>query len=99
MRPKGKKREKELVSKVNKKLQRRAGVYRLNNIVNQLLGLVDLVLGISHDQAMQVLFLVARVSCVRSAFALLHGALATDCNLGTRLSLHFLQSIATRANK
>lgn len=73
--------------------------YRLDDIVDQLLGLVDLVLVISHDQAVEVLFLVARVSSVRSTLAFLDGTFATNSNLGARLSLHLLQSVATRANK
>lgn len=73
--------------------------YRLDNVVDQLLGLVDLLFGLCHDQTMKVFFLVATVSGVRSTLSFLDGALATDSNFGTRLSLHFLQGIATRSYK
>ena len=33
--------------------------YGLNDVVNQLLRLVDLLLGVGHDQAVQILLLVA----------------------------------------
>jgi hypothetical protein len=62
----------------------------LNNVMNKLLGLVDLLFGISHDKTVQVFFLVAGVSGIRPALALLDGALATNGNLGTRISLHLL---------
>lgn len=73
--------------------------YSFNDVVNQLLGLVDFVLGIGHDQAVKVLFLVARVGSVGSALTFLHGAFASDSNLGARLCFHLLESVATRANK
>jgi hypothetical protein len=38
--------------------------YRLDDVVNQLLGLVHLVLGVGHDQTVKVFFLVAGVSGV-----------------------------------
>lgn len=72
---------------------------RFNNIVNQLLRLDDLLLSVGHDQTMEILLLVARVSSIRATLALLDGALATDGNLGTRVSLHLLQSVTTGANK
>lgn len=52
-----------------------------NHIVDQLLGLVDLLLGICHDQAMEVLFLVTGVRRVGTALALLDGSFSTDRNL------------------
>jgi hypothetical protein len=73
--------------------------YRLNDVVDQLLRLVDLVLGVGHDQAVQVFFLVAGVSCVRASFALLDRALATDSDLGAGLGLHLLERVATGADE
>lgn len=64
--------------------------YSLDNVVNQLLGLVHLLFGVRHDQAVQIFLLVAGVSSVRAAFAFLDGALATDGNLGARVCLHLL---------
>lgn len=72
---------------------------RFNNIVNQLLGLDDLVLCIGHDQTVEILLLVAGVSSVRAALAFLDGALATNSNLGTGVSLHFLQCVTTGSDK
>ena len=67
--------------------------------MDELLGLVDLLLGVRHDQTVQVLLLVAGVRCVRSSFTLLDGALATDRNLGAGLRLHLLEGVSTGANK
>lgn len=73
--------------------------YCLNNIVNQLFGFVNLLFGICHDETVQVLFLVAGVGSVRTALALLHGALSTNGNLGARFCFHLLECIATRTDK
>ena len=73
--------------------------YSLNDIVDELLGLVDFLLGIGHNQAVQVLFLVAGVSCIRASFALLHRALATDCNLCLGFCFHLFERVSTRANE
>lgn len=73
--------------------------YRLNDVVDELLGLVDLLLRIRHDQTMQVLLLVAGVSCVRASFTLLDGAFATNRNLCARLGLHLLERVSTRSNE
>lgn len=56
--------------------------YSLNDIVDQLFCLVDLLLGICHDQTMEIFFLVAGVSCVRSALSFLDGSFPTNGNLG-----------------
>ena len=52
--------------------------------MDELFGLVDLLLRICHDQTVQILLLVAGMSGIRTALALLDGALATNGNLGTR---------------
>jgi hypothetical protein len=57
---------------------------RLNDIVDQLFGLVDLVLGVGHDEAVEILLLVAGMGSIRTSFALLDGALSTDGDLGAR---------------
>jgi hypothetical protein len=69
---------------------------RFNNVVHQLLRLVDLFLGICHDQTVKIFFLVASVSGVRATFSFLDGALATDSNFGPGLRLHLLQGVSTR---
>jgi hypothetical protein len=56
--------------------------YSLNNIVNELLRLIDLLLGIGHDETVEIFLLVAGVSSIRPTLAFLDGALSTDCNLG-----------------
>jgi hypothetical protein len=73
--------------------------HSFNDVVDELLGLVDLLLGVGHNQAMKILFLVAGVSGVRATFTLLDGALATDRNLCAGLSFHFLERVSTGANK
>lgn len=73
--------------------------YSFNDIVNQLLGLVDFVLGIGHDQAVEILFLVARVGSVGPALTFLDGTFASNSNLGTRFRLHLLECVATRADE
>jgi hypothetical protein len=73
--------------------------YRLNNIVDQLLGLVHLFLGVGHDEAVEILFLVAGVGGIRAALALLHGAFSANGNLGAGFCFHFLESVATRSDK
>jgi ABC-type proline/glycine betaine transport system permease subunit len=65
--------------------------------VNQLLGLVHLLFGIGHDQAVEVFFLIASVSGVRSTLALLDGTFAADGDLGAGLGLHLLQGVSTRS--
>jgi hypothetical protein len=47
----------------------------------------------------QILLLVAGVSCVRSSFTLFDGALATDRNLSAGLRLHLLEGVSTGANE
>lgn len=73
--------------------------YRLNNIVNQLLGLVDLVLGFGHDETVEIFFLIAIVSSVRATFAFLDGAFASNGNLSSRLGLHLFECVTTRSDK
>ena len=67
--------------------------------MNQVFRLVDLVFGVCHDQTVQVFFLVAGVSSVRSALALLDRAFTTDRNLRAGFRLHLLQSVTTGSNK
>lgn len=73
--------------------------YSLDNVVDELLGLVDLLLRIRHDQAVKVLLLVAGMSCVRSSLTLFDGTFATDRNLCARLGLHLLEGVSSRSNK
>ncbi len=72
---------------------------RFNDVVDQLLRFVDLLFRICHDQTMQILFLVARMSCVRSTFSFLDGSFAANCDLREGLCLHLLQCIATRPDE
>ena len=73
--------------------------YRLNDIVDKLLGFVNFLFGIGHDQTVQVFILVTGVSSIRFALALLDRALAADGDLGLRLGLHLLERVTTRANE
>lgn len=57
--------------------------YRFDHIVDEFLGLVYLVFSISHNKAVKIFFLVARVSSIGAAFALLDGTLSTNGNFGT----------------
>jgi hypothetical protein len=66
-----------------------------DDVVDKLFGLVDLVFGVGHDQAMEILLLVASVSSVGTAFTLLDRTFATDCNLCTGLRFHLLESVTT----
>ena len=67
--------------------------------MNQLLRLVNFLLGISHDQAVEILLLVAGVSGVRATLALLDGALSTNGNLCAGFCLHFLERVSTGPDK
>lgn len=67
--------------------------------MDKFLGLVDLLFRVGHDQAMQVFFLVTGVSRIRTTFALLYGALATNSDLCLGFCLHLLECVATGANK
>jgi len=73
--------------------------YRLNNIVDQLLCLVNFLFSICHDQAMQILFLVRSVSSVGASFAFLYGSLSTNSNFCTGFCFHFLQGVSTGPNQ
>ena len=75
------------------------GAYRFNDVVDQLLGFVDLLFSICHDQAVQILILVAGVSGVRFSFALFDRAFASNCDLGAGLGLHLFQRISTRSDQ
>jgi hypothetical protein len=71
--------------------------YSFDNIVDQLLGFVDLVFGVRHDQAVQIFVKVAGVSSVRLALAFFDRAFATNGDLGARLGLHLFECVTTRA--
>lgn len=66
--------------------------------MDQLLGLIDLVLRVRHDETVKIFILVAGMSSVRLSFTLLDGAFAANSDLGTGFILHLLQRIATRSN-
>lgn len=69
--------------------------YRLNDLVDELLGFGNLFLGIGHNQAVKVLVLVAGMSSVRLALTLLDRALSANGDLGLRLCFHIFQSVTT----
>lgn len=69
--------------------------YRLNDLVNEFLRFDDLFLGIGHNQAVQILILVAGMSSVRLALTLLDRALSADRDLGLRFGFHVFQSVTT----
>lgn len=70
-----------------------------DDVVDQLLGLVNLVLRVCHDETMKVFFLVAGVGSVRPAFAFLDGSLATNGDFSSGIIFHFLQRVTTRSDK
>jgi hypothetical protein len=73
----------------------RDGGSRFNDIVHKLLSLVDLFFGIGHNQTVQIFFLVATVSGVRSALSFLDGTFASNGNLGAGFGFHLLQGVST----
>lgn len=79
--------------------RKRGSTYGFNDVVNQLLGFIDLLFGVCHNQAMEILLLVAGVSGVRTALSFLHGSFATDGDFSLRFSLHLLQRVSTGADK
>lgn len=72
---------------------------RLNDLGDQLFRLVNFGFGVCHDQAMQVLFLVAGSCSVGAALAFLDGTLAADGDLRAGLLLHLLERVSTRADE
>jgi hypothetical protein len=68
-----------------------------NDVVDKLFGLVNLFFGVRHNQTVQVFFLVATVSGVRSTLSFFDGAFASNGNLGTGLGLHLFQGVSTRS--
>jgi len=75
------------------------GTYSLNNVVDRLLGLVNLVFSVGHDQTMQVLLLIAGVSGIRTAFSFLDGTFSANGDLCAGFGFHFLESVTTRSNE
>ncbi len=73
--------------------------YRLDDVVDQLLGLVHLFLGVGHDETVQVLFLVTGVRRIGAPLALLDGAFAADRNLGAGFCFHLLERVATGSDE
>lgn len=78
---------------------RAGGTHCFDDVVNQLLRLVDLFLSVCHNETVQILFLIAGMGSVGASLALLDGTLATDGDLGTRITLHFLESVSTRSDE
>jgi hypothetical protein len=70
-----------------------------NNIVDQLLGLVDLFLSVRHDQTVKIFFLVATVGGIRSTLSFFDGTLSSDSDFGTGLGFHLFQGVSTRTYK
>jgi hypothetical protein len=70
-----------------------------DDVVDECFRLVDFFLGICHDETMQVFFLIAGVSCVRSSLAFFNRAFASNGDFGSRFGFHFLERVATRPNK
>lgn len=68
-----------------------------NDIVDKLLGLINLFFGVRHNQTVKIFFLVATVSGVRSAFSFFDGAFASNGDLSTGLGLHLFQGVSTRS--
>jgi len=75
------------------------GTYSFDDLVDQFLSLVDLLFSIGHDKTMKVFLLVAGMSGIGAAFSFFHTAFASNSNLGARVGLHSLESVASRSNK
>lgn len=73
--------------------------YGFNNVVDQLLGFIDLLLGVCHDQAMKIFLLVASVSGVGTTLSFFNGSLSTDGDFGLRFSFHLFERVSTRSDK
>jgi hypothetical protein len=69
--------------------------YSFNDLVNELFGFCNLLLGIGHNQAVEVLVLVAGMGSIGLALTFLDGALSANSNLGQRLGFHVFQSVST----
>jgi hypothetical protein len=69
--------------------------YSLNNLVNELFGFCNLLLGIGHNQAVEVLVLVAGMGSIGLALTFLDGAFSTNRDLGQRFGFHVFQSVST----
>jgi hypothetical protein len=69
--------------------------YSFDDLVNELFGFCNLLLGIGHDQAVEILVLVAGMGSIGLALTFLDRALSADCDLGQRLGFHVFQSVTT----
>ena len=80
-------------------ISRRRETYGFIDVVNQLLGLINLLLRIGHDQTVKIFLLVTGVSSVRTTFSFLDRSLSTDGNFSSGFCFHLLQGISTRTDK
>ena len=78
---------------------REGKTYRLNDVVNQLLGFVDLFFGVCHDQTVQVFLLIAGMGGIGAAFSLFYGSFSTDGDFGAGFGLHLLEGVTTGSNE
>lgn len=71
----------------------------LNDVMDELLCLINFLFGVGHDQTMEILFLVAGVSCIGTAFSFLDGSFSSNSDLGLGFCFHFLQGVTTGTDK
>ena len=65
--------------------------YRFDDIVNELLGLVDLLFSVCHDETVEIFILVDGVRSVGFSFALFHRAFTANRDLCLGLCFHLFQ--------
>jgi hypothetical protein len=63
--------------------------------MDKFLGFVDFLLCVCHDQAMEILFLIAGVSGIGAALSLFDRAFTANSDFGLRFSFHFFERVAT----
>lgn len=60
--------------------------------------MIDFVLRVTHNQTVEIFLGIVCIS-IRTTFAFLDAAFATDTNLSPALLFHFLETVATRADQ
>lgn len=74
------------------------GAHRFDDFVDQLNAQSHLLLGVRHDETVEILLSVIG-ELVRARLALLHTALPANADLRAAFTFHLLQAVAARADK
>lgn len=72
--------------------------HSLNNPVDRFHTSSNFILRVSHNKAVQVFFSIISI-LVRLIFTLLYASFSSNANLGSTVSLHFLQTVTTWADQ